>query len=325
MKRMLILALFLAGASSFAEDGPMPSAGESHAKDVMALRFSPDGRTLYSSGADAQIFGWDPETGRKKTVFYGVGSAAFAIAVSGDGKLLAASEGSAKAVTLWNAETGKKLRTLYMAKEAAEKVAFSPDGLLLAVGGKDGVAAVYDTARGSAVAGFRLGDSVVTGLEFSADSSTLYATSANGTFSVIDITNRKIARTAKLAVGAGINASDVSADGRLLAAACADKKVYVFDLETLAVKWALQEHAKAVRSVAFGPDGKTVVSGGYDDKVVRWDAVQGKKVSVRTNLTGIVWDLAFAADGSRYACAAGKTIVMADGATDKGLRIWMKK
>ena len=42
----------------------------------------------------------------------------------------------------------------------------------------------------------------------------------------------------------------------------------------------LTGHSDLVRSVAYSPDGKHIVSGSYDKTVKIWDSATGKEVSV---------------------------------------------
>jgi len=46
-------------------------------------------------------------------------------------------------------------------------------------------------------------------------------------------------------------------------------------------EWTLTGHSNWVRSVAYSPDGKHIVSGSWDNTVKVWDAHMGKEVSDR--------------------------------------------
>jgi WD40 repeat protein/serine/threonine protein kinase len=102
-----------------------------------------------------------------------------------------------------------------------------------------------------------------------------------------------------------------SPDGRTLAAACMDGKVYLWDESTKRVRLLLQGHANPVLSVAFAPDGKTLATGGGEwwrqDKpgeLKLWDAEKGQERAVLEGHTGTVNCVAFSRDTSMLASAS---------------------
>ena len=71
-------------------------------------------------------------------------------------------------------------------------------------------------------------------------------------------------------------------------------------------------HSGPVTSVAFSPDGRTALSGSYDETVKLWDVATGKEIRPFTAHKGRVHSIAFSPDG--------RTVL--SGSTDKTLKLW---
>jgi WD40 repeat protein/serine/threonine protein kinase len=74
----------------------------------------------------------------------------------------------------------------------------------------------------------------------------------------------------------------------------------------------LRGHTGPVHSVAFSPDGKRLVSGGYDGTVKVWDAQTGQETLSLKGHTFEVHSVAFSPDGKRIASASN----------DQTVRVW---
>jgi WD40 repeat protein len=61
----------------------------------------------------------------------------------------------------------------------------------------------------------------------------------------------------------------------------------------------LKGHTKSVRSVAFSPDGKRIVSGSQDNMVKVWDATNGQETLTLNRHQDVVRSVAFSPDGQR--------------------------
>ena len=105
-----------------------------HKGAVYSLAYSPDGKTLASSGADWTVRLWDVATGKERATLKGHRGWVNCVAFSPDGGKVA-SGGSDKTVRLWGIQ-GKSRGVLRGHQGAIHTLAFSEDGKRLAVGGE---------------------------------------------------------------------------------------------------------------------------------------------------------------------------------------------
>ena len=78
-----------------------------HADEVLAVAFSPDGKTLATGSKDQTVKLWDVATGKETATLRGHESTVAAVAFSPDGKTLATAGGHDKTVRLWDAAAGE--------------------------------------------------------------------------------------------------------------------------------------------------------------------------------------------------------------------------
>jgi WD40 repeat protein len=118
-----------------------------HTDAVLSLSYSPDGKTLASTGSDETIRLWDTATGRERMVLRKL--APWDVIFSPDGQILACGGKTTTEVTLCKAATGELLHKI---PATVERLAFSPDGRTLLGGGLS--TRLWDVASGQVKAAF---------------------------------------------------------------------------------------------------------------------------------------------------------------------------
>ena len=110
-------------------------------------------------------------------------------------------------------------------------------------------------------------------------------------------------------------AMDFSPDGRVLAAAGADRAVYLLDAATWKVTRKLTGHPEIIVSLAFSKDGRLLATGGFSGLAGRhpahvtvWDCASGN-ITRSLPTPDAVWSMAFSEDGSLLANATGEKAV----------------
>ncbi len=104
-----------------------------HARPILALAFSPDGRRLASGGADHVVKVWRVPDFMEEAQFVGHTAPVWSVAFSPDGQYVASGTIDSTA-RIWRVSDRSAFRTYYQ-EDWVWAVAFSPDGELLASGG----------------------------------------------------------------------------------------------------------------------------------------------------------------------------------------------
>jgi WD40 repeat protein len=270
------------------------------------VAFSPDGTTVVTAGVDGMVHFWDANTGKEQRSFRAHPKAVLGLAFGPDGLLATGSEGE---VNLWEANTGRQLHSLRGPAGWARSVRFSPDGRRLAAGfgtqiraGRPPQVIVWDTQTGRELASLRESNWGLLALAFSPDSRQIATmTWFQTSLRFWDATTGQLSRADDVGeVGGGFELA-YRPDGRVLAVACRDGSVLLWDTTAHKVSQTFRGHSGVVNAVTFSPDGRLVASGSLDGAIKVWDAATGREVASFRGHTGEVVRVGFSPDGTRLA------------------------
>ncbi|HBB35297.1 MAG TPA: serine/threonine protein kinase [Cyanobacteria bacterium UBA8803] len=110
----------------------------------------------------------------------------------------------------------------------------------------------------------------------------------------------------------GVNSVAVSGKGNCLASGSDDKKIRLWDLNTLTTIYTLAGHTDVINSVAFSPDGTILASGSDDQMIKLWNLNAGGELYTLTGHTHKVKSVVFSPDGQ----------YLASGSWDKTVKVW---
>jgi hypothetical protein len=127
--------------------------------ELYAVALTPDGSRLFAGGFTGRawdgsftIYLWDTRTGAMLGRLPGLPAPVQHLAVSADGRKLAAALGGRSGIRVWDAQNGQPLWEDTAYGLPARMVAFSPDGTRLAATGADGRVRLHDAANGRKLA-----------------------------------------------------------------------------------------------------------------------------------------------------------------------------
>ena len=242
-----------------------------HSSAVNAVVFLSDTR-MASAGADAQIAIWTVGRSKPDTVLAGHGAPIVALAVSPDRTRLASASWDSS-VRLWPLDGSGKSRVLQDQTQKKNGGAFTPDGRALVSVGYDLTLRIWPLA-GGAPAIITL-SSPLNAVAIAADGG-IAAGAADGKIYFLSGDGRiegeiQAGHTPVISLA-------ISPDGALLAAANIGGSVAIVDRKTRAVARTLVGPGLPVWSVAFFADNQTLLTGGADHTIRRWNALTGDPI-----------------------------------------------
>jgi cytochrome c len=241
-----------------------------HDDAVNAVAMLKDGRAV-TAGADGRIAIWSDGKAQPDTVLQGHTAPVVALAISPDGATLASASWD-HTIRLWRLADGT-VRVREGHTQNVNGVAFTPDGKAI-------VSAAYDlTLRiwpldGASPTIVTL-PSPLSAVGVAPDGE-IVAAGANGVVYFLDSTGAVKGETQ--AAPTPVISLAVSGVGALVAAAGIRGSVAVIERKDRKLARTLVGPGLPVWSVAFLPDNRTMITGGADRLVRRWNAVTGEHI-----------------------------------------------
>ncbi|WP_327351536.1 TIR domain-containing protein [Streptomyces sp. NBC_01304] len=199
-----------------------------HTGDIFALDFSPDGKTLISSGEDSLRM-WNPATQRQ--IGTPIHAEGWNLEFSPDSRTFATSTAD-NTVVLWDTATRHRIGETRPSHTAQiSDIAFSPDGTVFATASRDNTVRLWSVATrkqiGESLTGHRSGVYSVT---FSPNGKTLGTGSMDGTVRLWDVASRRQIGVPLEGHGAGVTGVAFGLDGKRIISWSGDSTVRLWDV-----------------------------------------------------------------------------------------------
>ncbi len=294
-----------------------------HEGPVTDFVFSPAGDFAASCGLDGTVRIWATQAGNPVKVLTDHESEVFAVAVSGNGRLVASTDYSG--TVLIHTIAGKLERRLTGFPGWAADVAVSPDSANAAAWAMDGGIRIWRLDNGDLIRKLE-GEKNRWGMALAWSPDGRYLAAGRVAVTVWDIETGEKVKTLE---GHRDFVRDLafSPDGRALASAAMDKTICIWSLESNELLHILRPtgfviFAKSgpvsnpisvpMTCVCFSPDGTLLATGGADRVVRLWDTKTGQMLRQFEGHRMTVTAVSFSPEGKRLGSAS----------LDRTIRIW---
>jgi len=336
------VTVYATGSGAVAQSFPGGGAA------VLAVGFDDDGTRLLTASGDGAATLWDVATGRPTvTLDSRRGTLVGAAFIPGGPTVVLLFEDGV--VTIWDTSAGTTADLRDPQQRSGNGLAVSPDGSSLAVAGDDGTR-LWDLRGRTLGAVLRGHTDFVLATAFSSDGSRIATAGRDNTARVWDAVNHQVVFTL-IGHKGPVNAVAFSRDGQTLitgsedaqallwavggakvatahpaapirsaslhgdrlATSAEDGRVTLWDTTDLArPPTTFDAHPSGVWAVVFSPDGSMLATGGSDDLVRLWGAVDHRLLATLRGHAESVKALAFSPDGA----------VLASAGDDHTVKLW---
>jgi len=257
------------------------------------LRISPDGKQIIFSSFELPgiIRIWDKNTGKKlRMIFSFTHGPVKSMDLSPDGRQIAvvfdeSYDDDISRICFFDANTGKLIRTFFA--EDADIIVFSPDGKRFAISypNKKKIK-IFDSITVQEILTISEDEGWVYFLSFSPDGNHIISsdTSIKTYKPIITIwdANTGMKKTIISTKPERYSPIAISPDGNLIVFVPDNKKtIGLFDItagKEINTVSDFSGHTDNIKSLAFSPDGKIIVSGSADKSIKLWDVATGKEI-----------------------------------------------
>jgi periodic tryptophan protein 2 len=186
--------------------------------------------------------------------------------------------------------------------DSMNTIAYSPEGQRIITAADDGKIKVWDVNSGFCIVTFTEHISGVTACEFAKRGNVLFTASLDGSVRAWDLIRYRNFRTFTAPSRLSFSSLAVDPSGEVVCAGSIDSfDIHIWSVQTGQLLDRLSGHEGPVSSLAFAPDGSTLVSGSWDRTVRLWNIFARTQTSEPLQLMADVLCVAFRPDSKQIA------------------------
>lgn len=165
-------------------------------------------------------------------------------------------------------------------------ISYSPDSTRIITGSDDGLIKIWDITSGFHIATFTEHTSAVTASAYSRRGNILFTSSLDGSVRAWDMLRYRNFRTFTAPTRLSFSCLAIDPSAEVVCAASHDSfDIHLWSVQTGALLDQLSGHEGPISTLAFTPDGRTLISGSWDHTIRLWNVFDRSQSSEALNLT----------------------------------------
>jgi len=244
-----------------------------HKQAVLQLAWSFDSSNIWSCSADKSVMFWDAEVCKRVKNFKGHSSFVNCMATTRKGQNMGVSGSDDGDIKLLDPRVRSAVQTLPESYQVTA-VEFSADGSQVFAGGLENEIKIWDLRKEEVSLTLKGHTDTLTGLRLAPDGNLLLSNSMDNTLRIWDTRAFVEGQRCRVVMGGHMHNFEKNLlrcswapDGSKVAAASADKMVYIWQADTGKVVYKLPGHKGSVNAVDFHPLEPIIGSASSDKKV----------------------------------------------------------
>ncbi len=288
---------------SLSRNLPFPIRKLSHAGNVYAASFSPDGKRIVTACWDRTAQVWDVITGKPVGEPMRHDDIVFGASYSPDGKRIVTASND-KTARIWDAQTGQPVGEPMRHDDCVRSANFSPDGEKIVTASNDKTIRIWEARTGRALREPMQESFAVWTASFSPDGKFILSTSGNDARIWEVQSGTRVGPSFGDRKGENVLGANFSPDGKRIVVTNTQGVAQVWDVPTGQAVGEPMRHDDMVWTAAFSPDGRRIVTASFDGTARVWDADTGAAMGRPMRHDARLYAASFSPDGRWIATAS---------------------
>ena len=228
-----------------------------------------------------------------------------AVAINKSGEWLALGSAKTGQLLVWEHTSESNILKQSSHLDTMTTLSYSPDSTRIITGSDDGLIKIWDVHSGFHIATFTEHNSAVTDSAYSRRGNVLFTSSLDGSVRAWDMLRYRNFRTFTAPTRLSFSCLAIDPSTEVVCAASHDSfDIHLWSVQTGALLDQLSGHEGPISTLAFTPDGRSLISGSWDRTIRIWNVFDRSQTSEALQLTSDLLRIAIRPDALQLAASS---------------------